>query len=200
MELSRLTPSDYPRSAVVRDSYIRSRTPQRGIELIGLNVHNVHTTKSRSGPPARRRLVVLCQPVTALGWLEDLDEEPEPPDTTPRQEPKLSDLEATLVRARDTRHARIECLMAEPDAPEMQSLLDLFERPAWHAQAACRGASPDLFFPERGSRSYVEALSYCAGCPVRSQCLASALEVPLTTGVCGGTSGRDRKELRRGAA
>ena len=137
--------------------------------------------------------------MTALGWLEDLDEEPEL-GPTPRQEPKLSDLEAMLVRARDTRQARIEWLMAEPDAPEMQSLLDLFERPAWHRQAACRGADPDLFFPERTDGPPIAALAYCKECPVREECLTSALEGASTTGVWGGTTGRVRRGLRRGVA
>jgi len=142
------------------------------------------------------------QPVTAtLDWPEPDDEESEPPDTMPRQEPTLTDLEATLARARDTRQARLEWLMA-PEAPELQSLLDLFERPAWHAQAACRGAGPELFLPERGSRRYVEALTYCEGCPVRQECLASAFEFGerWTSGVWGGTTRRDRHGLRRGVA
>jgi WhiB family redox-sensing transcriptional regulator len=133
--------------------------------------------------------------VTALDWPETDDEEPEPPDTTPRQEPTLSPAEATLVRARDTRQARIEWLMV-PEAPEMRSLLDLFERPDWHQRAACSGAGPDLFFPERGDRPG-RALAYCEGCPVTSQCLASGLEVASTPGVWGGTTGRERRGLRR---
>jgi WhiB family transcriptional regulator, redox-sensing transcriptional regulator len=126
------------------------------------------------------------------------DEEPEL-GPTPRQEPKLSDLEATLVRARDTRQARIEWLMA-PGAPEIQSLLDLFERPEWHQRAACRGVDPDLFFPERGSRRYVEALAYCAGCEVRSQCLAFSPRGGVDARSLGRASGRDRKGLRRSVA
>jgi len=84
------------------------------------------------------------QPVTALEWPDEEPDEEFELGLTPRQEPKLTDLEATLVRARDTRQARIEWLMA-PEAPEMQSLLDLFERLAWHQRAACRGADPHLF-------------------------------------------------------
>ena len=135
--------------------------------------------------------------MTALEWPEDLDEEPEL-GPTPRQEPKLSDLEATLARARDTRQARIEWLMT-PEAPDPPSLLKLLERPEWHQRAACRGADPDLFFPARGDKP-AQALAYCAGCPVRQECLASALEVPSTIGVWGGRFGRDRKGLRRGVA
>ncbi len=137
--------------------------------------------------------------MTALDWLEDLDEEPEM-GPTPRQEPKVSDLEATLVRARDTRRARIEWLMV-PEAPEIRSLLDLFERPAWHRQAACRGADPGLFFPERGDKP-TGALAYCQGCPVRQECLDSALEFGerFVVGVWGGTTGAGRRGLRRSVA
>jgi WhiB family redox-sensing transcriptional regulator len=137
--------------------------------------------------------------MVAVDWPETDDEEPEPPDTTPRQEPTLSPAEATLVRTRDTRQARIEWLMV-PEAPELQSLLDLFERPDWHRQAACKGADPDLFFPERGTRRPVQALAYCESCPVRQECLASALKVATTTGVWGGTTGQARKGLRRSVA
>jgi len=137
--------------------------------------------------------------MVALDWPETDDEEFEPPDTTPRQEPTLTDLEATLTRARDTRQARIAWLMV-PEAPELRSLLDLFERPAWHQQAACRGAGSDLFFPERGDRPGA-ALAYCEECTVRRECLDSALEMPSSTvGVWGGTTGRGRRGLRRGVA
>jgi hypothetical protein len=136
------------------------------------------------------------QPVTALDWLEEL----EPPDTTPRQEPTLSPAEATLVRARDTRQARTQWLMV-PQAPEMPSLLDLFQRPAWHQRASCWGVGPDLFFPVRTDGPPVAALAYCEECTVRSECLASALEMPSSTvGVWGGTTGRVRRGLRRGVA
>ena len=138
--------------------------------------------------------------MTALDWPETDDEEPEPPDTTPRQEPTLSPAEATLVRARDTRQARIEWLMV-PEAPEIRSLLDLFERPDWHQRAACRGAGPGLFFPVRTDGPPVAALAYCEECTVRSECLASALEMPSSTvGVWGGTTGRGRRGLRRSVA
>ena len=135
----------------------------------------------------------------ALEWPDEEPDEEAELGPTPRQEPKLSDPEATLFRARDTRQARIEWLMA-PEAPEIQSLLDLFERPAWHRQAACRGQDVSTFFPERGDKP-TEALAYCEGCPVRQEWLASALELGSTTpGVWGGTSGRVRKGLRRSVA
>jgi WhiB family redox-sensing transcriptional regulator len=77
-------------------------------------------------------------------------------------------------------------------------LAELVNRPAWHFEAACRGRDPALFFPARGEGGPFAALAYCEGCSVRSQCLAAALEVP-STGVWGGTTGLERRGLRRGA-
>jgi len=94
--------------------------------------------------------------------------------------------------------------MTTPDgseAPDMAVLLaELVNRPAWHLEAACRGADPDLFFPERGQRRPVAALAYCEDCTVRSECLAVGLELASTTGVWGRTTGLERRVLRRGVA
>ena len=65
------------------------------------------------------------------------------------------------------------------------SLEELVNGPAWRRSAACRGADPDLFFPERGSHRPVEALAYCEECSVRSECLASALNWWRRRWVCG---------------
>ena len=71
---------------------------------------------------------------------------------------------------------------------------------AWHQRAACRGSDPDLLFPERDTHRPDQALAYCEECPVKPQCLESALEVPKTAGVWGGTTGRFRRGLRRSVA
>jgi len=89
--------------------------------------------------------------------------------------------------------------MASDDPADVEVLAQLVNRPAWHRQANCRGADPDLFFPERGDRP-AQALAYCEDCSVRPECLASALEVAWTTGVWGGTTGAARKGLRRSVA
>jgi WhiB family redox-sensing transcriptional regulator len=68
--------------------------------------------------------------------------------------------------------------------------------PAWAEDAACRGVDPDLFFPERGG-AVDAALSTCAGCPVRAECLADALLRGERHGIWGGTSERTRRVLRR---
>lgn len=64
------------------------------------------------------------------------------------------------------------------------------------SRATCRGAGPDLFFPERGERT-APALAYCEGCSVRQECLE--VEERFVVGVWGGTTGRQRR-LHRGVA
>ena len=87
-----------------------------------------------------------------------------------------------------------------PEPPECALLAELVNRPAWHAEAACRGVDPALFFPEkRGEHRPVQALAYCAECPVTAPCLASALELASTVGVWGNTTGLERRGLRHEA-
>jgi WhiB family redox-sensing transcriptional regulator len=69
-------------------------------------------------------------------------------------------------------------------------------RPAWHQYGACRGADPNMFFPERGE-SVKEAKAVCARCPVRAECLEYALENHEVVGIWGGLSARERRQLSR---
>jgi WhiB family redox-sensing transcriptional regulator len=80
----------------------------------------------------------------------------------------------------------------------LAELLELARRPAWHRYAACRGQGVAAWFPARG-QSLDAARAVCAGCSVREECLAAALEVPAhdDNGVWGGTSVRERLRLRR---
>lgn len=66
----------------------------------------------------------------------------------------------------------------------------------WQARGNCVGVGPDLFFPERGEATE-EAKAVCAGCTVRDQCLAYALDTRQEHGVWGGLSGQERLALRR---
>lgn len=70
---------------------------------------------------------------------------------------------------------------------------------AWQDFANCRGADPDLFFPERGA-STKEAKSVCRACVVREDCLEYALENSEKFGIWGGLSERERRRLRRARA
>lgn len=76
------------------------------------------------------------------------------------------------------------------------TLGDLIERPSWMADALCRAHPEVSFFPRRGE-DLQPAKAICAACPVRAECLAYAQQDYCTTGVWGGTSDKERKQLRR---
>ena len=65
----------------------------------------------------------------------------------------------------------------------------------WVVHAACRGADPELFFPQAkpgrdGSevrRASFVAQTYCQPCPVLAACHQLAEEVPGTVGIWGGS-------------
>lgn len=68
----------------------------------------------------------------------------------------------------------------------------------WHSRAACRGINPELFFPERGNPEDVEAaLELCRACPVRLDCLEQAMTDMERDGIWGGSTGNQRRKLRR---
>lgn len=71
----------------------------------------------------------------------------------------------------------------------------------WQERAACRGMSPQVFFPERGDSGAVldGARAVCATCPVTVHCLQAAFERRERFGVWGGKSWeqRDRMERKR---
>ena len=69
----------------------------------------------------------------------------------------------------------------------------------WQSDAKCLGVDPDLFFPERGA-STKEAKAVCRECPVRGDCLESALENNEKFGIWGGLSERERRRIRRARA
>jgi len=68
--------------------------------------------------------------------------------------------------------------------------------PSWTTHAACRGADPELFFPERGGR-VTRAKRICGGCEVRAAYLAMALAGNERHGIWGGLGEEDRRRLRR---
>jgi WhiB family redox-sensing transcriptional regulator len=81
------------------------------------------------------------------------------------------------------------------------TLDELLDAPPWMADALCaEPAYPtSMFFPERGEPTE-PAKAVCARCLVRQECLAYALAAGIPLGIWGGTSGRERRALRRDAA
>jgi hypothetical protein len=73
-------------------------------------------------------------------------------------------------------------------------LVPLFQPEPWVAEAACRDADWETFFPERGKDAR-PAKTVCARCPVRAACLDFALRWNIVEGIWGGLSGRQRRRL-----
>ena len=67
---------------------------------------------------------------------------------------------------------------------------------SWMVNAACRGMSPALFFPENGEQPK-EARRVCAVCPVQAECLRYAAETRVVDGVWGGLAGRALRNARK---
>lgn len=96
-------------------------------------------------------------------------------------------------------------------AAALAELAEAF-RPAadrdWMAAARCRESGDDLHFPtaEPGSPAFTAQVSAakqdCHACPVRTACLAYALETAEPHGIWGGMTPRERRRLaeRRPAA
>ena len=73
----------------------------------------------------------------------------------------------------------------------------------WQDHAECRGQDLNLFFsadgerqPERKRRE-AKAQTFCARCPVRSECLEYAIRRPEKNGTWGGLNQDDRERERR---
>lgn len=74
----------------------------------------------------------------------------------------------------------------------------------WIEQALCREVGSDPFFGDKGS-SAKTAKRICAKCDVSAQCLEYALSLSLmhgqpVKGIWGGTTERDRRQLRKSLA
>ena len=78
-----------------------------------------------------------------------------------------------------------------------------YDTGAWRLEALCRDVDPELFFPIGTTGVAVDhieaAKSVCNACPVKKQCLEYALATNQESGVWGGTSEEERRDLRRAA-
>lgn len=66
----------------------------------------------------------------------------------------------------------------------------------WRRDAACLDEDPELFFAGDDA-SVAAAKQVCARCPVRSECLETALAVNEMHGVWGGMAEGERRRLIR---
>ena len=63
----------------------------------------------------------------------------------------------------------------------------------WSKDARCRTADPDELFVQGAAQNRAKAM--CKGCPVRTECLAAALDNRVEFGVWGGMTERERRAL-----
>lgn len=80
-----------------------------------------------------------------------------------------------------------------PPVGEWQSV---FHPEEWTESALCAQTDPDLFFPEPGDHEAArQAKQVCEACPVREQCLESALRHGDQYGIFGGMTASARNKL-----
>ena len=65
----------------------------------------------------------------------------------------------------------------------------------WTTRAACKGPDPDELFVQGAAQNRAKLI--CRGCPVRTECLADALDNGIEFGVWGGMTERERRALLR---
>lgn len=74
----------------------------------------------------------------------------------------------------------------------------------WRHNAICRDTDPELFFPVgttgQALLQIAKAKSVCCECPVQTECLEFAMETNQDTGIWGGLSEEERRQIRRDAA
>jgi WhiB family transcriptional regulator, redox-sensing transcriptional regulator len=74
--------------------------------------------------------------------------------------------------------------------------IDCLSRTAdWVSRAACRKGDPDALFVQGAAQNRAKVV--CMGCPVRTECLADALDHRVEFGVWGGMTERERRALLR---
>ncbi|KQW02692.1 hypothetical protein ASD08_44965 [Streptomyces sp. Root369] len=65
----------------------------------------------------------------------------------------------------------------------------------WGDRGLCKSADPDELFVEGAAQNRAKAV--CTGCPVRTECLAYALDQRIEHGIWGGMTERERRALLR---
>ena len=71
----------------------------------------------------------------------------------------------------------------------------------WRDHALCSGTDPDLFFPVGTTGQALVSIEYakrvCQQCTVTGECLEFALETNQDSGLWGGLSEEERRQIRR---
>lgn len=70
-----------------------------------------------------------------------------------------------------------------------------FDQSDWRVSGACRDADPDVLFVRGAEQRRAKLI--CVACPVRTECLAEALDNRIEFGVWGGMTERERRALLR---
>lgn len=65
----------------------------------------------------------------------------------------------------------------------------------WTTRAACKSTDPDELFVQGAAQNRAKVV--CMTCPVRTECLADALDNRVEFGVWGGMTERERRALLR---
>ncbi len=78
----------------------------------------------------------------------------------------------------------------------IEECFELFEMPAWHADALCSEYPKLSWFEGWGAAA---AKSVCRRCLVRDDCLRYALDNDPLSGIWGGLTPSERRRLRRSA-
>lgn len=72
---------------------------------------------------------------------------------------------------------------------------------SWRNEAICKDTDPDLFFPVGTTGQALlqidRAKQVCAECSVQVSCLQFAIETNQDSGIWGGTSEEERRNIRR---
>jgi WhiB family redox-sensing transcriptional regulator len=65
----------------------------------------------------------------------------------------------------------------------------------WASKAQCRESKPDELFVKGAAQNRAKLI--CSGCPVKTECLAEALDNQIEWGVWGGMTERERRAILR---
>lgn len=71
-----------------------------------------------------------------------------------------------------------------------------FETDAWKLNGACVDQNPEWWFVTPGDLRVLDAIRICKTCPIRERCLEYALTTDSAWGIWGGTTEKQRKQIK----